>query len=98
LGLVGAVIGGITALAVRAIFGLLGGRKRQSRAPDYLPDYYTVLEVSRDASQEEIQSRYESLLHKYQAEPNERERIEQAFNLLGDPELRLQYDRELATQ
>jgi curved DNA-binding protein len=63
-------------------------------------DYYKVLEVSRDASQAEIQKAYRTLARKYHPdvsqEPDAKEkfqRVQRAFDVLNDPARREQYDR-----
>ncbi|MCY4562028.1 MAG: DnaJ domain-containing protein [Flavobacteriaceae bacterium] len=64
-------------------------------------DYYDVLEVSKDASQEEIKKAYRKKALKYhpdrnvgdaQAEQKFKEAAE-AYNALGDPQKRRKYDR-----
>ena len=64
-------------------------------------DYYKVLGLKRDASQKEIQRAYRDLARKYHPDMNpgdqkakERfQRIQQAYDVLNDPEKREMYDR-----
>lgn len=64
-------------------------------------DYYKILEVTRDASQADIQRAYRDLARKYHPDMNpdddqakERfQRVQQAYDVLGDAEKREMYDR-----
>lgn len=64
-------------------------------------DYYKRLEVERSASQDEIQKAYYRLARKYHPDvnPNKKtakqkfQEVQQAFEVLGDPEKRKMYDR-----
>ncbi|MDI3298315.1 MAG: molecular chaperone DnaJ [Bacillota bacterium] len=64
-------------------------------------DYYEVLGVSRGASQEEIKAAFRRLARRYHpdAHPDDPEaeakfkEINEAYQILGDPEKRAQYDR-----
>jgi molecular chaperone DnaJ len=65
-------------------------------------DYYEILNVSRDASQEDIKKAYRKLALKYHpdANPNNKEESEKkfkeigaAYSVLSDPEKRARYDQ-----
>ncbi len=65
-----------------------------------MKDYYEILNVSRDASQDEIKSAYRKLAKKYHPDlnPNDKEaeqkfkEINEAYEVLSDPEKRKRYD------
>jgi len=64
-------------------------------------DYYKILGVSRDASQEEIQKAYRKLARKYHPDMNpddqtakkKFQQVQAAFDVLSDPQKREMYDR-----
>ena len=63
-------------------------------------DYYSILGVSKDASQDEIQKAYRKLARKYHPDVNKDPEAEdkfkeigEAYEVLGDPEKRKKYDR-----
>jgi molecular chaperone DnaJ len=59
-------------------------------------DYYKILGVSPQASQEEIRKAYYKLAHKYHpdkgGDPEKFKEINEAYQVLSDPEKRKQYD------
>lgn len=65
------------------------------------PDFYKVLGVSREASADDIRKAHRKLSRKYHPDmrPNDKEaeekfkEVQNAFEVLGDPEKREQYDR-----
>jgi molecular chaperone DnaJ len=62
-----------------------------------MKDYYKILGVPRDASQEEIKKAYRKLAHKYHPDKGGDEQkfkeINEAYQVLGDKEKRAQYDK-----
>ena len=66
------------------------------------PEYYNILEISPDASAEVIRAAYRSLSKKYHPDnsPDSGEvryfkRVQEAWEILSDPEKRRQYDAQL---
>jgi len=61
-----------------------------------MKDYYKILGVSKNASQEEIKKAYYRLAHKYHpdkgGDPEKFKEINEAYQILSDPEKRKQYD------
>ena len=62
-----------------------------------MKDYYKILGVPRDASQEEIKKAYRRLAHKYHPDKGGDEKkfkeINEAYQVLGNPQKRAQYDK-----
>ena len=69
-------------------------------------DLYTVLGLSRRATSDEIKAAYRALAKRYHPDANagdmegewRTKEINRAYAILGDPEARAAYDRELARQ
>ena len=66
------------------------------------PDYYAVLHVPHDSSQQEIARAYRAQMRRHhpdvasgEAVPAELQLVMQAFNVLRDPKRRAAYDREI---
>jgi molecular chaperone DnaJ len=61
-----------------------------------MKDYYKILGIPRNASQEEIKRAYYRLAHKYHpdkgGDPEKFKEINEAYRILSDPEKRRQYD------
>jgi len=61
-----------------------------------MKDYYKILGVAKNASQEEIKKAYYELAHKYHpdkgGDPEKFKEINEAYQILSDPEKRKQYD------
>jgi len=74
---------------------------RDAARNDELPNYYEILEISRDATQEEIKHKFRELAKKTHPdktkEDSEEEMVElnKAYEVLSDEELREKYDRYL---
>lgn len=66
-----------------------------------MPDYYEILGVPRNASQEEIKAAFRRLAMKYHpdrgGDPEKFKKINEAYQTLSNPETRAQYDRYGAT-
>ncbi len=62
-----------------------------------MKDYYEILGVSRDATQEEIKRAYRKKAHQYHpdkgGDAQKFKEINEAYQVLGDPQKRAQYDR-----
>lgn len=66
-----------------------------------IADYYSVLEVSRDASADEIKKSFRLLAHRFHPDKNKGDieseenfkNISRAYEVLGDPQKRMMYDR-----
>src|SRR5206468_12457267 len=77
-----------------------GRRDRRARRPLDMPDYYGILGVARDASDEDIKRAYRKLARESHPDanpedPHAEERfkaIGEAYQVLSDPQKRQRYD------
>ena len=62
-----------------------------------MKDYYEILGVSKNASQKEIKEAFYKLAHKYHpdkgGEADKFKEINEAYQVLSNPEKRAQYDK-----
>jgi hypothetical protein len=70
----------------------------------YEKDYYAILQISRNASQDEVERAYKRLSQAYHPETSQKKRaaqrhadVQEAYETLKDPRKRRQYDRQLAS-
>lgn len=70
----------------------------------YEKDYYAILQISRNASQDEVERAYKRLSQAYHPETSPKKRaaqrhadVQEAYETLKDPRKRRQYDRQLAS-
>lgn len=73
---------------------------REAMENNELPDYYKILEVNKDATQEEIKEQYRKLAKKTHPDKTKQKetedrmiQINKAYEVLSDKELREKYDR-----
>ncbi|MCS6830467.1 MAG: FHA domain-containing protein [bacterium] len=59
-------------------------------------DLYALLEVSPDASEEQIREQYRKLVQQYLWDREKFARLNRAFEVLSDPALRAEYDKQAA--
>ena len=69
----------------------------------YEKDYYAILQVNRNASQDDIERAYNRLNQRYDPDTSQKKRaaqrhadVNEAYETLNDPRKRRQYDRQLA--
>src|SRR3989344_5141361 len=65
-------------------------------------DYYNILGVSKDASQEDVKKAYRKLAHQHHpdkggGDESRFKEVNEAYQVLGNPEKRKQYDQFGAT-
>jgi curved DNA-binding protein CbpA len=64
-----------------------------------MKDYYTILEVNRNASIDEIKKQYKILARKFHpdkgGDENKFKEISEAFQILSDPQKKSEYDNPL---
>lgn len=89
----------------------LGNRKnsqedkkfRNAAMNNELPDYYKILEVSKDATQEEIKNKFRELAKKMHPDKTKKDseeemsQINKAYEVLSDKEQKEKYDKYLKT-
>lgn len=70
----------------------------------YEKDYYAILQISRNASQDEVERAYNRLSQRYDPDTSQKKRatqrhadVQEAYEALKDPRKRRQYDRQLAS-
>jgi len=78
---------------------------RKSLLNEYIPDYYAILEVSKDASQDEIKKQFRLLAKKWhpdKKQSNDAEekmaQINMAYEVLSDHKRRKMYDQHFAKE
>ena len=82
----------------------LRGLEAEYQPVAYQKDYYAILQVNRNAKQEDIEKAYKRLSTTYDPSTSNKKRAAQrhadvaaAYAVLGDPRRRRQYDRQLAS-
>ena len=76
---------------------------REAAANNELPDYYKILKVSKDASQEEIKNKFRELVKKTHPDKTKKDseeemaEINKAYEVLSDIEQKEKYDKYLKT-
>ena len=78
---------------------------RESLQNSNLPDYYKILKISQDASQEEIKNQFRKLVKEWHPDrnpdPSTKEKmaeINKAYEVLSDEERRKNYDKYFSLQ